>query len=137
MATNVTQVAERDGQNKVTQQDDARARAEVLRPSVDIYEDSEGITLEADMPGVSRERLEVQVIGDMLLVEGKLQFALPEQAEALYADVRSTIYRRTFQLSQELEADKIQANLRDGVLRVRIPKRPERRPRRIEVQSSG
>jgi len=49
--------------------------------------------------------------------------------------VRSTTYRRTFQLSHELETDKIQANLKDGVLRVRIPKRPELRPRRIEVLS--
>lgn len=137
MATQSSQLTERENQKEVGQQPERTRRQEnVLRPPVDIFEDKDGITLEADMPGVSKDRLEVHVSGDTLLVEGKLQFDLPEHAEALYADVRSTTYRRTFQLSHELETDKIQANLKDGVLRVRIPKRPELRPRRIEVLSS-
>jgi len=74
------------------------------------------------------------VDGNTLLLEGTVQFELPEQAEALYADVRSTVYRRSFVLSRELEAEKVQANPRDGVLTVRIPKRLELRPRKIEVQ---
>ena len=71
-----------------------------------------------------------------LLVEGRLQFDLPEQAEALYADVRSTAYRRSFVLGRELDTEKIQANLKDGVLKVRIPKRAEVKPRKIDVQVS-
>jgi HSP20 family molecular chaperone IbpA len=55
--------------------------------------------------------------------------------EALYADVRVTHYRRSFTLSGELEPDKIEASLKDGVLTVRIPKRAELRPRKIEVQA--
>jgi HSP20 family molecular chaperone IbpA len=54
---------------------------------------------------------------------------------ALYADVRSTRYRRSFVLSDELETEKTEATLKDGVLTVRIPKRAEVRPRRIEVQA--
>jgi HSP20 family protein len=54
---------------------------------------------------------------------------------ALYAEVRSTLYRRSFLLSNELETGKIEANLKDGQLTVRIPKRAELRARRIEVQS--
>ena len=54
---------------------------------------------------------------------------------ALYADVRSTHYRRSFVLSDELETDKTEASIRDGVLTVRIPKRAEMRPRRIEVKA--
>jgi HSP20 family molecular chaperone IbpA len=112
------------------------ARDTAVQPPVDIFEDREGITLEADMPGVSKERLNVRVDGENLLLEGSVQFELPEQAQALYADIRSTTYRCTFVLSRELESDKIEANLKDGVLRVRIPKRAELRPRRIEVQGS-
>ena len=131
MATKSSEVTERGGQHEVAQ---PQGRTEnVLRPPVDVYENAEGITLEADMPGVSKERLDVRVEGDTLLVEGGVQFALPEQSEALYADVRATTYRRTFLLSRELDTDKIQANLKDGVLRVRIPKRAELRPRKIEV----
>jgi HSP20 family molecular chaperone IbpA len=107
----------------------------VLRPPVDIYEDAEGITLMADMPGVSRERLTIEVDKDMLMVEGDASIDMPEGMEALYADVRSTRYRRSFSLSGELESSQIDASLRDGVLSVRIPKRAEVRPRRIEVRA--
>jgi HSP20 family molecular chaperone IbpA len=105
-----------------------------VRPAVDIWEDKEGITLCADMPGVSRDRLNLRIDGNNLIVEGQLQFELPENAEALYADVRSSLYRRSFSLSSELETGKIEASLKDGVLTVHIPKRAELRPRKIEVQ---
>jgi HSP20 family protein len=107
----------------------------VLRPPVDIYEDADGITLMADMPGVSRDRLSIEVDKDMLLVEGDASIDMPEGMEALYADVRSTRYRRSFTLSGELETGQIDASLKDGVLSVRIPKRAEVRPRKIEVRA--
>jgi HSP20 family protein len=105
----------------------------VLRPVVDIYEDAEGITLLADMPGVSRERLNLEVDRDALTIEGIAHIEMPEGMEALYADIRSTRYRRSFALSGELDTDAIKASLRDGVLKVYIPKRAEVRPRKIEV----
>jgi HSP20 family protein len=113
----------------------AREPEVVLRPPVDIYEDAEGITLTADMPGVSRERLNIEVDKDVLLVEGDARIDMPEGMEALYADVRTTRYRRSFTLSGELETGEINASLKDGVLSVRIPKRAEVRPRRIEVRA--
>jgi HSP20 family protein len=106
----------------------------VLRAPVDIFEDAEGITLFADMAGVSKEHLNIEVVNDSLMVEGEIDIDMPEGMEALYADVRSTRYRRSFGLSGELETGEIDATLKDGVLRVRIPKRPEARPRRIEVR---
>ena len=106
-----------------------------LRPAVDIFETDEGITLQADMPGVSKERLNVRVEGTNLLVEGEIAITRQEEMQALYADVRSATYRRNFLLSGELESSRIEANLKDGVLTVRIPKRAELRPRRIEVRA--
>ena len=108
----------------------------LIRPPVDIWEDKDGITLCADMPGVSKDRLNLRIDGNNLIVEGQVQFELPENAEALYADVRSSLYRRSFSLGGELESGKIEARLKDGVLTVRIPKRSELRPRKIEVQVS-
>jgi HSP20 family molecular chaperone IbpA len=90
--------------------------------------------LKADMPGVARERLNLRVEGNSLLVEGTIGIAPQEDMTALYADVRSTVYRRRFALSNELETEKIEANLKDGELIVHIPKRAELRARRIEVQ---
>lgn len=107
-----------------------------MRAPVDIFEDSEGITLEADMPGVSKDRLTLRIDGDTLVLEGQAHFDLPEKSEALYADVRSSSYRRNFVLSRELDSGNIHAQLKDGVLKVRIPKRAELRPRNIEVQAS-
>lgn len=106
----------------------------VLRPPTDIFEDAEGITLQLDMPGVSRERLNVQADRQALVVEGNAEISMPEGMEALYAEVHSTLYRRSFTLSSELETDKIDANLKDGVLTVRIPKRAELRPRKIDIR---
>jgi HSP20 family molecular chaperone IbpA len=108
----------------------------VLRPPVDIFEDAEGITLQLDMPGVSRDRLEIQADKNNLVIEGSAQIDMPQGMEALYAEVRSTLFRRSFTLSSELEAEKIDASLKDGVLTLRVPKRAELRPRKIEVRAS-
>lgn len=105
-----------------------------LLPPVDIFENASGITVRADMPGVSRERLEVHIDNDTLSIEGRAETPMPEGMEALHADVRSTLYRRNFSLSSELDGEKIEAGLKDGVLTLRIPKREAHKPRRIEVQ---
>ncbi|HYE35166.1 Hsp20/alpha crystallin family protein [Methylocaldum sp.] len=109
-------------------------RQAVLNPPVDICEDAEGITLVADMPGVSRDRLNIEVDKNTLLIEGDAHFDMPEGIQALYADIHSTRYRRSFALSPELESNNIDATLKDGVLTLRIPKRAELRPRKIEVR---
>ena len=106
-----------------------------MLPPADVFEDAEGITLQLDMPGVSKDRLNVQANKNALLIEGTAQIDMPREMQALYADVRSTQYRRSFVLSDELETDKTDATLKDGVLTVRIPKRVEVRPRRIEVRA--
>ena len=114
---------------------EARENVAVIQPPVDICEDAEGITLLADMPGVSRERLNIQVDNDTLSIEGEAKIDMPEGMKPLYADVRSTRYRRSFVLSSELDTDHIEASLKDGVLSLRVQKRPETRPRKIEVQT--
>ena len=113
-----------------------REQDNLISPFVDIYEDDEGITLKADMPGVSKEGLILQVDKNSLTVEGEAKIDTSEDMKALYADVRSTRYKRGFTLSSELDTDSIDASLKDGVLNIRIPKRAELKPRRIEVQSA-
>ncbi len=107
-----------------------------LQPPTDIWEDADGITLVADMPGVSKDRLDIQVDKDTLSIEGEAKIDMPEGMKPLYADVRATRYRRQFSLSRELETDSIEASLKDGVLCLRIHKRAELRPRRIEVKAN-
>lgn len=107
-----------------------------LLPPVDVIEDASGITLYADMPGVPKDKLELRVEGEQLLLEGEMSLAVPAGMEATHAEVRRSRYRRAFTLSKELDADKVSAELSQGVLRVRIPKAAHAQPRRVQVQVS-
>ncbi len=112
---------------------EAKEQERAIRPPVDIFEDDTGITVQADMPGVSKERLNIQIDSDTLSIEGKSEIPMPEGMEALYADIRSTHYQRSFSLSSELDGEKADASLKDGVLTLRIPRREQYQPRKIEV----
>jgi HSP20 family protein len=103
-------------------------------PPVDVFENESGITLLADLPGVSRDRLGVRVDGDSLLIEATADAAGPEHMELVYGEAQFPSYRRQFTLSRELDASRIEAALKDGVLRLTIPKLEEAKPRRIEVR---
>ena len=111
----------------------AREPEYTLVPPADIFEDADGISVVLDMPGVSKDRLNVKSDHNGLVVEGDAQISMPEGMSAAYADIRSTHYRRSFSLTGELDTDRTEAALKDGVLTIRIPKRAELKPRRIEV----
>lgn len=117
------------------EQSKARGEQPVLRPLVDIFEDAHGITVQAEMPGVSKDRLNIQADRNNLTIEGDVVIDMPAGMEAIYADVQATRYARSFVLSSELETDAIDAKMADGVLTIRIPKRLEFRPRKIEVRA--
>lgn len=106
----------------------------VLLPPVDVVEDATGITLYADLPGVSKDKLQLRVEGDQLSLEGELALPLPQGVQAHHAEVRLSRYRRAFTLSKELDADKVDAELTQGLLRVRIPKAEHAQPRKISVR---
>ncbi len=105
-----------------------------LRPAVDILEDASGITIRADLPGVSPDRLEIELEGHTLTIEGRVEIDLPEGMEPLHADLVAGRFRRAFTLSNELETDRIRAEMRNGELILHLPKRAELQPRKIEVQ---
>jgi len=104
-------------------------------PSVDITESDSGITLLADLPGVSKDRLTIKVEGDSLQIEGRAEIDVAENIELLHSEVRSPYFRRAFTLSRDLDPGKIEATLRDGVLRLHIPKAEAAQPRRIEIKA--
>ena len=122
---------ERGGENR-----EGRDTAQsFLRPPVDIFEDADGITLHLDMPGVARDRVKIDADRQTLSIEGAIQIPMAEGMEAIYAEVHSTQYRRSFALSGELDTERVDASLNDGVLTVRIPRRAELRARKIEVRA--
>lgn len=105
-----------------------------LLPRVDVREDRGGITLLADLPGVPKDKLELKVEGDTLLIEGEITPEAPEAMEAVYAEIQLSHYRRAFTLSSELDTARIEAQFRDGVLTLHIPKHEHAQPKRIEVK---
>ena len=107
-----------------------------LVPPVDVIEDGNGIVLRADLPGVPREKLSVQVEAETLTIEGEVSFAVPDGMEATYAEVSVPRFRRSFTLSKELDTGKVAAEFRHGVLELRIPRAEHAKPRRIEVRVS-
>lgn len=114
----------------------AAANTPFIVPRVDVIEDSAGITLLADLPGVTKDALDIKVEGTSLTLEGRILLDTPQALDADFAEVRASRYRRAFTLSRELDSAAIDAQLRDGVLRLRIPKVAEAQPRRIEVRAA-
>lgn len=116
-------------------EDDQSQRRVTLMPPVDIFENSQGITLLADLPGVTKDRLDVKVHGDTLYIEAQAVVPMPAGLRLQHAEIRQPHFARAFSLGAEFDASKIDANLKDGVLKLTIPRRDEARPRRIEVRT--
>jgi HSP20 family protein len=119
----------------VSKQAKSASAEAALMPPVNVFEDAAGITLYADLPGVPRDRLNLQVEADTLTIEGEVSLDTPEGMEATHAEIGLPRYRRVFTLSKELDSEKVSAELRNGVLKLRIPKAEHAQPRRIEVKA--
>jgi HSP20 family protein len=115
------------------QAESARNEAALL-PPVDVIEDAKGITLYADMPGVDKDKLHLQVEADTLTIEGEVSLDMPEGMEATHSEVSVPRYRRVFTLSKELDTGKVHAEFSQGVLKLRIPKAEHLQPRKIEIK---
>ncbi|MCA1926661.1 MAG: Hsp20/alpha crystallin family protein [Thiobacillus sp.] len=122
--------------NDTTRDDTPRNDEAALLPPVNVIEDAAGITLYADLPGVPKDKLNLQLDADTLSIEGELVLAMPEGMSASYAEVNLPRYRRTFTLSKELDSEQAVAEFHDGVLKLRIPKAAHAQPRKIAIQAA-
>ena len=106
-----------------------------LAPPVDVLEDENGITLKADLPGVSKDNLSIRVDGETLTIEGRVRLGEAQNLDAVYAEVRVARYKRSFVLSRDLATSKIDAAIKNGVLQLRVPKLEQAKPRRVAVRA--
>ncbi len=106
----------------------------VLMPPVDVIEDASGITLYADLPGVPKDKVSIQVEANTLTVEGDITLDVPEEMVSSHAEVALPRFRRIFTLSKELDGEKVTADFNQGVLKLRIPKAAHAQPRKIEIR---
>jgi len=123
-----------DAANVTKNDADTASHEAALLPPVDVIEDAGGITLYADLPGVEKEKLNLQVEADTLTIEGEVTLGTPPNMTANHVEVDVPRYRRVFTLSKELDSAKVSAEFRHGVLKLRIPKAEHAQPRKIEIK---
>lgn len=105
----------------------------LFNPPIDIYETADGLVLYADLPGVSAEGLDLQVQDNRLTLYGRVQARDLDQLGLVHQEYQVGDFLRSFILSDEVDHDRIQARLTNGVLRVELPRAPRAKPRRIDV----
>jgi HSP20 family protein len=108
----------------------------VHTPPIDIHEGPEGLVLEADLPGVSLNQLSIQLEENVLSLHAKVDAPAPEDARVLHEEYRVGDFYRSFILSDEVERSKIAAELKNGVLKLTLPKAERAKTRRIEIKTS-
>jgi HSP20 family molecular chaperone IbpA len=119
----------------VTEQETTARQIRKMRPMADIHETKEGVTLYIDLPGVSKDALEINIDQNVLTIEGELNLNTPDDLQPTYMDVNTGVFSRQFTLSAELDSTKIAANLVNGVLKLNIPRSEKHKPRKIEVKA--
>jgi HSP20 family protein len=104
-------------------------------PVVDIQEFNDSLKLYADMPGVKQSDVEVTLNGGTLTIVGTVSTDAYQKLAPLYTEYNVGNYFRQFELNEDIDAQRINATMRDGVLELTLPKSERARPRRIEVNS--
>ena len=104
-------------------------------PAVDIFETDKSITLIADMPGVGSDKLDIDLRDNILTLAGEVENPRPQSESDLVREYYTGKYFRQFTLSEVIDQGKIDAQLKDGVLRLNLPKVEKATPRKIAVQA--
>ena len=107
----------------------------LFNPPIDIYETADGLVLYADLPGVAAEGLDLQVQDSRLTLFGHVQPKDAESAQVVHQEYQVGDFLRSFILSDEVDHERIQAKLANGVLRVELPRAARAKPRRIDVSA--
>ena len=120
-----------ENENRATNESVSQER-KYLSPRVNIFEGKENYRLEAEMPGVSKDGLEVQLEGNELTIVGRRPTEAP-RADLVYRESSPRDFRRTFVLDPSIDTAKINATIEQGVLTVTLPKAEKVKPRKITV----
>jgi HSP20 family protein len=119
-------------QTKTPDQAVRAERQEYTLPDVNIFEEKDGYTLEAEMPGVSKDGLEVRLEGNELTIVGHRQ-RVAAPGELVFRESQTADYRRVFELDPAIDTGRIEARMNQGVLTLTLPKSEQVKPRRIAI----
>ncbi len=120
--------------------EEAPAKAERVRPgrvflpNVDIFETPEALVLMADLPGVPQDKVTLDLKENQLTISGEISPPLGEGESLISQEYYTGDFYREFQIGELIDKDKIEATIKDGVLRLYLPKAAKAKPRKIEVK---
>jgi len=103
-------------------------------PRVDIYENKDSLFLIADMPGVDEKTVDIELEKNVLTITGRVENGRIKDGTLMYSEYEIGDYERVFTLSDEIDRDKIVATVKNGVLRLELPKAEKVKPKKIAVQ---
>jgi HSP20 family protein len=112
-----------------------RARP-VYVPRTDIFETDDGLVILADMPGVSADGVDITLERNVLTIRGRTEDDPPQGFSPVYLEYQPGDYERVFTVSEDIEAERIEAGVKDGVLRLFLPKAGPAQTKRIQVRAS-
>lgn len=122
-------------ENEVSESAERTRTGRTYVPRVDIYDTADGVVLLADMPGVDRESLDITLEKNILTIEGRVTIERPAGYDLAYAEYGIGDYYRTFALSDEVDRNRIEASVKNGVLRLTLPKSEAAKTRKIAVKA--
>ena len=114
------------------QREETRTVGRVLTPAVDIFESNETLTLLADMPGVDKDGLDINLEKGVLTINGEVK--LESRGKVVLREFSPSNYYRQFKLSEHIDAEKTSAELKNGILTLQIPKAESAKPKKIEIR---
>ena len=136
MSEETREIQVQDTEKQVVEAEAERTRDRLaFVPRADIYETDEAIVVIADMPGVDENSLDITLEKGVLTLNGVVEPEAPEGYQLAYAEYRVGDYVRSFSLSDEIDQESIEATLKDGVLRLTLPKITEARTKKIAVKA--
>jgi len=118
---------------EVEKKQESTIPARQFLPVTDIFETDQTLTLIVEMPGVNKDNVDVQVENDVLTIDGRVDFANYEGLQPLYTEYNVGNYVRSFQLSSKIDQGGINAQLKDGIMTLVLPKAEKAKPRKIAV----
>ena len=131
MAERTVEAPQQAGGELTRTQEGTRTQEQYIAPPVDIYETPEGLTVLADLPGVSKDGLNIEVKDDVLTLQARAQHSLP--GDPVYREFTLVNFFRQFQLSDRVDTGNIKAELKNGVLTLHLPKAEEAKPKQIKI----
>ena len=125
-------IATRSQQSMTPSREETRSQEQYITPPVDIYETQEGLVVKADLPGVSKNSMDIRVENNLLTIRANPAHVAP--GEPIYREYGLVNFFRQFELNERVDQSKISAELNHGVLTLNLPKAEEAKPRKIDVK---